>query len=92
MLSSTLLMVLLARVFLDPDAYDLLFWSIGVLSVVQLVADLGLGKSAAHSIAEYDETDPGQIPHLLRHVLGSKLAVVSLVGGVLFVGAALAKS
>lgn len=87
MLSSALLMVLLARVFLDPDAYGLLFWSIGVLAVVQLAADLGLGKSAARYIAEYGETDPGQIPHLLRHVLGYKLAVVSLVGGVLFVGA-----
>ncbi|WP_254862478.1 flippase [Halovivax gelatinilyticus] len=85
MLSSALLMVLLARVFLDPGGYGLLFWTIGILAVVQLVADLGLGKSAARYVAEYGETDPGQIPHLLRHVVGYKLVIVTVVAGLLLV-------
>ncbi|WP_247728263.1 flippase [Halovivax limisalsi] len=87
MLTSALLLVLLARVFLDPEGYGLLYWSIGVLAVVQLVADLGLGKSAARYLAEYRETDPGQIPHLLRRVVGYKLLLVSIVAAALFVGA-----
>ena len=79
MLTSALLMVLLARVFLDPDGYGLLFWTIGVLAVVQLAADLGLGKSAARYVAEYGERDPGQIPHLLQRVVGVKLVIISIV-------------
>lgn len=83
MVSSALLMVLLARFFLDPDAYGVLFWAIGVLAVVQLVADLGLGKSAARYFAEYSETAPGQIPHLIRRVLAYKLLVVAVVSTLL---------
>ncbi|WP_290814628.1 flippase [Halovivax sp.] len=79
MITSALLMILLARVFLDPDGYGLLFWAIGVLAVVQLAADLGLGKSAARYVAEYGEKDPRQIPHLLRHVIGYKLVAITLV-------------
>ncbi len=87
MLSSALLMVLLARVFLDPDGYGLLYWTIGILAVVQLAADLGLGKSAARYIAEYGEADPGQIPHVLRRVIGYKLVIVTVVTAGLLVGA-----
>lgn len=83
MVSSALLMVLLARFFLDPDGYGVLFWAIGVLAVVQLVADLGLGKSAARYFAEYSERDPGQIRYLVRRVIAYKLVAVTLVSIVL---------
>ena len=87
MVTSAALMVILARVFLDPDGYGLLFWSIGVLAVVQLAADLGLGKSAARYVAEYSRTDAGQIPHLLRSVVAVKVAIVSIIALALVLGA-----
>ncbi|MFC3959839.1 oligosaccharide flippase family protein [Halovivax cerinus] len=87
MLSSALLMYLLAGYFLDPDEYGLLFWTIGILAVVQLGADLGFGKSAARYVAEYGETDPRQIPHVIRYVIGYKLVAVSVVAGLLLIGA-----
>ncbi|WP_049923745.1 flippase [Halopiger djelfimassiliensis] len=81
--SSAVLMFVLARYLLDPDGYGALYWAIGVLSVVQLVADLGLGKSAARYISEYGEAEPGQIPHLLRSTIAYKLCVVGSVAAVL---------
>ncbi|WP_207588647.1 flippase [Halomontanus rarus] len=79
MVSSALLMIVLARYLLDPDSYGALYWAIGVLAVVQLFADVGLGKSAARYFAEYREKDPGQIPHLIRSTVAYKLIVVTLV-------------
>ncbi|MFP8954018.1 flippase [Natrialbaceae archaeon A-arb3/5] len=79
MLSSALLMFVLARYLLDPDGYGALYWAIGILAVVQLFADVGLGKSAARYISEYNETDPGQIPHLLRSTIAYKLVILSVV-------------
>ncbi|MGM0389894.1 MAG: flippase, partial [Natrinema limicola] len=85
MLSSALLMFLLARYLLDPDGYGTLYWVIGVLAIVQLVADLGLGKSAARYVSEYNEKAPGQIPHLLRTTITVKIVIITLVGYTLLV-------
>ncbi|RQG99657.1 flippase [Natrarchaeobius oligotrophus] len=85
MLSSALLMFVLARYLLDPDGYGALYWAIGILAVVQLFADLGLGKSAARYISEYNETDPGQIPHLLRSTVAFKLVIIGIVSVLLLV-------
>lgn len=85
MLSSALLMVVLARYLLDPDAYGALFWAIGILAVIQLFADVGLGKSAARYFAEYREKDPGQIPYLIQSTVAYKLIVISLVSFLLLV-------
>ncbi|AEH37198.1 flippase [Halopiger xanaduensis] len=79
MLSSALLMLVLARFLLDPQGYGDLYWAISILAIVQLFADVGLGKSAARYISEYNEKDPGQIPHLLRSTMVYKLVVVSVV-------------
>ncbi|AFZ71740.1 flippase [Natronobacterium gregoryi] len=78
MLSSALLMIVLARV-LNPDGYGALYWAIGILMVVQLFADLGLGKSTARYISEYSERDEGQLPHLLRSAIVYKLVVLTVV-------------
>ncbi|MXV63977.1 oligosaccharide flippase family protein [Natronorubrum sp. JWXQ-INN-674] len=83
MLSSALLMFLLARYLLDTDGYGTLYWVIGILAMIQLVADLGIGKSAARYFSEYNETDPGQIPHLIRTTITFKIALLALVGYVL---------
>ncbi|ELZ08659.1 flippase [Natrialba aegyptia] len=85
MVSSALLMFVLARFLLDPDGYGALYWVIGILAVIQLFADIGLGKSSARYISEYSERDPGQIPHLLRTTIIAKLCVVSVVALVLLV-------
>ncbi|GAB3668717.1 flippase [Halopiger thermotolerans] len=79
MLSSALLMLVLARFLLDPEGYGALYWAISILAIVQLFADVGLGKSTARYISEYNERDPGQIPHLLRSTMVYKLVVVSVV-------------
>jgi len=86
MLSSALLMFLLARYLLDPEGYGALYWAIGILAVVQLVADLGLGKSAARYISEYRKTDTGQLPYLLRSTIGFKLVALSTVATALLIG------
>ncbi|MCU4925254.1 flippase [Halobacteria archaeon AArc-dxtr1] len=83
MLSSALLMLVLARYLLDPEGYGALYWAIGILAVVQLFADVGLGKSAARYVAEYRERDPGQIPHLLRSTVAYKLVVIAIVSTIL---------
>ncbi len=79
MVSSALLMFLLARYLLDPDGYGTLYWVIGVLAIVQLVADLGFGKSAARYFSEYNEKAPGQIPHLIRTTITVKIVAITLV-------------
>ncbi|WP_306057645.1 flippase [Natronococcus wangiae] len=85
MISSALLMLILARYLLDPDGYGALYWAIGILSVVQLVADLGLGKSAARYFSEYREKDPGQLPHLIRSTVAFKIVLLTVVTSVLLV-------
>lgn len=79
MISSALLMFLLARYLLDPDGYGTLYWVIGILAIVQLVADLGIGKSAARYFSEYSETDPGQIPHLIKSTITFKIVAIAFV-------------
>ena len=64
-LSGALLVVVLARL-LDPDAYGLLYLTLSVIGVGKLFAKLGLGRSTARYIAEYKESDPGQLSHIIR--------------------------
>lgn len=83
MASSALLMFVLSRYLLEPDGYGALYWAIGVLTIVQLFADLGLSKSVARYISEYREPDPGQIPHLIKTVITAKIVLLTVVGYVL---------
>jgi O-antigen/teichoic acid export membrane protein len=53
-------LVFLARQ-LTPDGYGLVFLALSVLAVGQLLADLGIPRSAARYIAEYEELDPDQV-------------------------------
>ncbi|NKE34960.1 flippase [Natronococcus sp. JC468] len=64
-LSSGLLVVVLARL-LRPDEYGLLYLAISVFSIAAVVGRLGLGKSAARYLTEYEESDAGQIPHVVE--------------------------
>jgi O-antigen/teichoic acid export membrane protein len=88
MVASGLLMVVLVRYLLTGRQYGLLGSALAVLGVAQLLGDLGIAKAAARYITEYRETDPGQIPHVLRAALAYRIVAVALVGGgfVLFGG------
>jgi len=78
MISGTILIVILSRL-LNPDGYGLLFLAISVLGVANLFSKLGIGRSAARYISEYKETDPGQIPHILRFTLLFNLLTITVV-------------
>ncbi|ELY54564.1 polysaccharide biosynthesis protein [Natronococcus amylolyticus DSM 10524] len=66
-LSSGLLVVVLARL-LEPNEYGLLYLAISVFAIVTVIGRLGLGKSAARYLTEYEERDAGQIPHIVETV------------------------
>ncbi|THE65146.1 flippase [Salinadaptatus halalkaliphilus] len=63
--SGALLLVGLAR-FLEPDAYGLLFFSISIFTILMVLTKLGIARSAGRYLSEYKETDPSQIPHIVR--------------------------
>ncbi|UPV74374.1 oligosaccharide flippase family protein [Halorussus limi] len=80
MAASGVLMVVLARFLLTQEEYGLLGAALAVLGVVQLFTDLGLAKAAARYITEYRETDPGQVPHVLRTAVVYRLGTILVVG------------
>jgi O-antigen/teichoic acid export membrane protein len=79
MVASGVLTVVLARLLLTQEEYGLLGAALAVLGVVQMFADLGIAKAAARYITEYRETDPGQVPHVLRTATGYRLVVIGVV-------------
>ena len=80
MVASGVLMVVLARVLLTQEEYGLLGAALAVLGVVQMFADLGIGKAGARYITEYRETNPRQVPHVLRTAVVYRLAAIAVVG------------
>jgi O-antigen/teichoic acid export membrane protein len=79
MIASGVLTVVLARMLLTQEEYGLLGAALAVLGVVQMFADLGIAKAAARYITEYRETNPRQVPHVLRTAVVYRLAVVAVV-------------
>lgn len=78
-----LLMLLLTRVFLSPDQYGLLFLAISILTFCLLFSNLGFAKSGARYLAEYRETDPSQVPVIIRTVLRYTVVAIVVVCGAL---------
>lgn len=78
-----LIIVLLARVFLDPDEYGLLFLAISVFGVAVLFSQFGIAKSSARYVAEYREKDSEQVPLIVRTSLLYVTVSILLVGGVI---------
>ncbi|MDJ1434541.1 flippase [Halostagnicola sp. A-GB9-2] len=72
------LIVLLARTFLTPDEYGLLFLAISVFGVALLFSRLGIPRSAARYVTDYRENDPGQVPYIVRESL-KYIAVTTLL-------------
>ncbi|ADD06987.1 putative transport protein (probable polysaccharide biosynthesis transport protein) [Natrialba magadii ATCC 43099] len=73
------LMVSLASLFLTPDEYGLLFLAISVFSASLLFSRLGIPRSTARYLAEFRETDPGQVPYIIRDSLTFLTAVMLTV-------------
>ena len=75
--------LVLARFLLSPEEYGLLFLALSVVTFTQLFTDLGIARSAARYVSEYQETDAGQVPHIIRTALTYNLATIGVVGAVL---------
>jgi len=82
--SAGLLTVVLARL-LEPDEYGLLFLAISVLGMAELFSKLGIAKSAARYVAEYKETDPEQLAHILGFAFIFNLGTTVIVCLILFI-------
>jgi O-antigen/teichoic acid export membrane protein len=85
MASKGIVVLLLTRVFLTPTEYGTLSLALAVLGFCTLFASLGLAKSAARYVAEYGETDPGQVPHILWTTLKFNAVTIAVVASVLVV-------
>jgi O-antigen/teichoic acid export membrane protein len=75
-----LIVLALARYLLAPDEYGLLFLALSVVLFVQMFASLGLPRSAARYVSEYRETDPGQVPHIIRTALAYNVVTIVAFG------------
>ncbi len=64
--TNALLLVLLTRYLFTTDQYGLLYTVISVVGVASMFATLGLPSSAARYVAEYSESDPSQVPRILK--------------------------
>lgn len=83
LVSMGVLILLLTRVLLTPEEYGLLFLAMAILNVAALFSRLGLDKSAARYLAEYQHRDPAQVPHLLRTTFLALLVAIAVVAIVL---------
>lgn len=79
--ASGVLTVVLARFLLTQEEYGLLGAALAVLGVVQLFTDLGIAKAAARYVTEYRETDPSQVPHVVRAATAYRVAAIAVVAG-----------
>jgi len=76
--ANALLILLLTRELLDPTRFGRLYFAISVLGMVSIFADLGLRKSAAHYISEYDGRDPGQVRYVIRYSVTALVVLVAV--------------
>jgi O-antigen/teichoic acid export membrane protein len=86
-LSNAALIVLLTRVFMTPEEFGELNFVLSAVGVLAILATLGLPKSAARYVTEFSETDPEQVPHVVRRSVVYLAALVGLVSvGTLVLG------
>ncbi|WP_394740089.1 flippase [Natronococcus roseus] len=76
--SGAVLIVALARL-LDPEGYGLMFLALSVIGVVKIFSQLGISSSASRYVANYKETNSGQIPHILRFSFLLNLIILLVV-------------
>lgn len=85
-LTTGIVIVFLTRQ-LAPDEYGRLFLVVSVLSIGRLFSSVGLAKSTATYVSNYLDTDPTQVPHIVRKSFQYNLITISIVGMALFVSA-----
>lgn len=83
-IGSAVLLAALTRL-LEPDGYGLFMLALTVFSTFQLVSRFGIPGSAGRYIAEFEETAPEQIPHIVRFSLLLILGALVLICLVVFV-------
>lgn len=69
-ITNALLLLILTRFLFTTDQYGLLYTVISVVGVASMFATLGLPSSAARYVTEYTETDPAQVPLILKASVG----------------------
>lgn len=87
MVAKGLVILLMTRVFLDPGEYGLLFLAMSIFGVAVLFCSLGLANSAARYIAEYRESKPEQVRHILITALKFNLGTITVVAAALALSA-----
>ncbi len=85
-ITNALLLVILTRFLFTTDQYGLLYTVISVVGVASMFATLGLPSSAARYVTEYTETDPSQVPPILKASVGFILGfgLLTAVGLIIF--------
>lgn len=71
--------LLLTRFLLAPEGYGLLSLVLAILGLSFLFSNFGLPKSVARHVAEFVETSPGQVPHLVRFGMLVNLVSIGVV-------------
>lgn len=80
-----ILVALLARL-LQPQGYGLLMLALTVFSTFQLIARLGIAGSAGRYVAEFKESEPEQIPHIVRFSFLLNLGAIAITVLAVLVG------
>jgi len=80
-----ILIAALARL-LQPRNYGLFVLALTVFGSFQLFARLGIPGSAGRYVAEFKETDPGQLPGIVRFSFLLNLAAIAVTVLVVFLG------
>jgi len=75
--TGALLTVGLARL-LDPNGYGILFLALAIVGIFKMLARFGLARSAGRYVAQYKETDPGQVPFIVRTALLFNVGAIAL--------------
>ncbi len=82
--SSAILIVTLARL-LNPDGYGLLFLAISIFGTVEVFSKLGVAKSGARYITDYNEKDLSVVPSILKFSFLLNLVVLFIVSFLFYI-------
>ena len=85
MLANAALILLLTRVLFTPAEYGTLNLVLAAMSVVAILATMGLPKSAGRYVTEFAESDPGLVRHVVRRSVAFVVALATVVGVALLV-------
>jgi O-antigen/teichoic acid export membrane protein len=66
LVANGVLVLVLTRELFTPAEYGRFNFVLSALAVVTILATLGLPRSAARYVTEFTETDPGQVPYVIR--------------------------